>query len=173
MMNRSVASQGITYLFYVLVQVLLGSQLILFDKAFAFLYVGFLLMLPFETGPLLLMTVGFFTGLSVDIFYDTVGINATACLIIMYIRPFVVNSLMPQGGVEIGTSPSMKNMGWMWFTTYSLLLVFIHHLVLFFMEAFSFRSFLHTLTNVLASTLLTFFTLVLIQLAFYSKSKSK
>lgn len=169
MSNRSLIGQMIALILYVLGQVTLGSQFILFDRAFTLLYVGFLLMLPLDSGPLLLMVVGFLTGLTVDIFYDTLGINAVSALVLMYVRPRIIALLTPQGGIEPGATPSMVNMGTTWFSTYVLFSLLVYNLVLFFLEASSFRPFFYIMGNVLASTILTYLVLVIIQLAFYRK----
>ncbi|MEL6534435.1 MAG: Rod shape-determining protein MreD [Bacteroidota bacterium] len=168
---RSIPAQILLALLYVVTQAYLGSQLVLFDTAFTFLYIGFLLMLPFEVGPITLMVVGFFMGLGVDVFSDTLGINAVASTVMMFIRPGVVNILMPQGGLESGAVPSLRMMGLGWYLRYTLSLIFVHHLVLFFLEAFTFRYFLQTISQVLASSVITFMTLLIIQLAFYRKTR--
>jgi len=169
---RSAPVQFIFAILYILAQAYLGSQLVLFDTAFTFLHVGFLLVLPFEVGPIALMLVGFFMGLGVDIFSDTLGIHAVAGTVLMFMRPGIVNLLMPQGGIESGTLPSLRMMGLSWYLRYSLSLIFVHHLVLFFLEAFTFRYFLQTFSQVLASTILTFVALVIIQLTFYQKKRA-
>lgn len=171
MRTSALPLQALAGILYVLAQVLLGSQLILFDRAFAFLYLGFLLLLPFEIGPIWLMLIGFLTGLFIDLFYDTVGVHAIACLVTMFLRPNMVNILMPQGGIESGARPSLRTMGSSWFVPYALVLIFIHHLVLFFVEAFTFRAFFFTLGNAFFSTLITFASIVLLQLAFYPKQR--
>ena len=169
MISRFAPIQLLIALLYLITQVLLGSQLHLFDTAFCFMYVGFLLMLPFETGPIVGMVMGFSLGLGVDLFYDTLGINAIASLVLMYLRPAIVNLLMPQGGLEAGTTPSLRMMGGSWYLRYTLVLLLVHHLVLFYLEAFTFRFFFRTLLSVFSSVLITFATLVIIQLTFYRK----
>ncbi|HAA13754.1 MAG TPA: Rod shape-determining protein MreD [Cytophagales bacterium] len=168
---RSAPIQFVLALLYIVAQAYLGSQLVLFETAFTFLHVGFLLMLPFEVGPIALMLVGFFMGLGVDVFSDTLGIHAVAGTVMMFMRPGVVNILMPQGGIESGILPSLRMMGLSWYLRYALSLILVHHLVLFFLEAFTFRYFLHTFTQALASTVITFMAVVIIQLSFYRKKR--
>ena len=83
-MSRSVILQVISFFLYLFFQVLILKNVVLFDTAFCFLYLGFLLLLPVETNPLVLMGVGFLLGFSVDMFYDSLGIHAGAAVFIMY-----------------------------------------------------------------------------------------
>lgn len=172
MNNKNAIIQIFYFFIYLAVQILFAKNLILFDKAFCFLYVAFLLLLPFETGPLLLMVIGFITGMAVDIFYDSFGIHAAASVLIMYLRPYWKNMITPRGGYEIGMEPTLKLMKFEWFATYAAPLIFIHHLALFFIEAGGLHLFFFTITKVLFSTVFTFITIVIIQYLFYSSKRS-
>lgn len=155
---------------YLLFQVLLLKNFILFDTAFSFIYIGFILMLPLEIGPLLLMAIAFLLGFSVDLFYDSIGINAAASVLIGFLRPYWLNIVTPRGGYEEVVIPNLKTLDFGWFFTYSLPLIFIHHFALFYIEAGGFGMFFFTLTKVFFSTILTFFILVLTQYLFYKKA---
>ena len=78
MSSRNYISIVISFFLYVLFQVLLLKNFILFDTAFCFLYVAFILMLPLEMGPLTIMIISFLVGFSVERVYDSIGINAAA-----------------------------------------------------------------------------------------------
>ncbi len=150
-------------------QVLFLKNLTLFDTAFCFLYVAFILMLPLEIGPLLLILIGFVMGLTIDIFYDSIGINAAACVFIAFIRPFWLSLITPRGGYEEVNIPKLKTLGFSWFFAYSLPLIFVHHVVLFYLEAGNMHMFFFTLSKVIFSTILTFIIVVLSQNMFYRK----
>ena len=156
---------------YLLLQVLLLRNFFLFDSAFCLAYIGFLLLLPIETSVLWLLLLGFTLGLSVDIFYDSLGIHASACVFIMFVRNYWINLLTPQGGYDLGAVPSLALDGWQWFVSYALPLVFLHHLVLFYVEAGGFHLYAFTLMKVLASTLFTFVFLFILQFFFYNKRR--
>lgn len=172
MQGLSIIAQVIYFLIYLVLQVVLMENVVLFDVAFCFLYVGFLLMLPFEAGTIRLMLMGLAMGLCVDIFYNSFGIHAAASVFIMYIRPYVVSAIAPRGGYETGMTPKLKVMGIEWFSAYSLILIFLHHLLLFFIEAGGFEMFFYTLIKVIASTLFTFVVILIIQYLFYSSKRS-
>ncbi len=168
-MNRGSILLIFRFILFVLLQVLIFKDLILFDRAFCFVYLGFLLLLPIELGPLLIIGIGFFTGLSVDVFYDSLGIHAASSVLIMFLRPYWISLLTPQGGYDIGAQPNIKTLGFMWFLIYSLPLIFIHNFTLFFLEGFGFRLFLITLSKVISSAVFTFIILALLQYLFTSK----
>lgn len=170
MSSRIYISTIVSFFLYVLFQVLLLKNFILFDTAFCFVYVAFILLLPLEIGPLLLMLVAFITGFTIDIFYDSLGINAAASVFIAFLRPYWLKIVTPRGGYEEIVIPSLKSIDFGWFFIYSLPLIFIHQLVLFFLEAGGFDMFFYTLSKVFFSTLLTFFIVVLTQYLFHKKT---
>ncbi len=168
----AIVVQVFYFIIYLILQVVLVQKMVLFDVAFCFLYLGFLLMLPFEAGAIRLMLMGLLMGLCVDIFYNSLGIHAAASVFIMYLRPHVVRLTTPRGGYETWMTPKLKIMGFEWFSVYSLMLIFLHHLLLFFIEAGGFSNFFYTLLKVLASTAFTYVVIVIIQYLFYSSRRS-
>lgn len=170
MNSKNFISVIVSFFLYVLFQVLLLKNFILFDTAFCFLYVAFILMLPLELGPIALMLIAFAVGFSVDLFYDSIGVNAAASVFIAFLRPYWLKAITPRGGYEEIVVPNIKTMDLGWFIVYVLPLVLVHHSVLLFLEAGGFGLFLFTLSKILFSTLLTFFVIVLAQYLFYKKA---
>ncbi|WP_255518116.1 Rod shape-determining protein MreD [Fulvivirga sp. M361] len=170
-MSGRIIIQVFSFFAYLLIQALVVKNFVLFDRAFCFVYIGFLLLLPIETGLLPLLFLGFITGIGADIFYDSLGIHASACVLIMFLRNYWINLLTPQGGYDTGALPSLSLDGWQWFSSYALPMVFMHHLVLFYVEAAGFGLFTFTLTKVFASTLFTFVLLFTLQYLFYNKRR--
>ena len=78
-MSRVSILQIVSFFIYLLYQVLILQNVVLFHTAFCFLYVAYLLVLPVETNPLALMGIGFIMGIAVDMFYDSLG-PACVCL---------------------------------------------------------------------------------------------
>ena len=69
------------------------------------------------------MTVAFLFGLTLDYFMHTPGLHAAACVLIAYLRPFVVNMLISQEGADKNyLSPSITSMGWAPYFTYVFVL---------------------------------------------------
>ncbi len=147
-------------------------NVVLFDKAFCFAYIAFLLLIPLEAGALLVMLMGFATGLIIDIFYDSLGIHASACVIIMFLRPYLVNLMTPRGGYDAGLVPTLRVMGFEWFSVYSYVLILVHHLALFYIEASGVSMFFYTFSKAFFSSILTFSVVIIIQYLFYAPRRS-
>lgn len=169
MSNKTIISVVVSFFLYVLFQVLLLKNFILFDTAFCFLYIAFILMLPLEIGPLVLMIISFAMGFIIDLFYDSLGVNAAASVFIGFLRPYWLNLVTPRGGYEEIVIPNLKTMDFGWFFTYSVPLIFIHHALMFYLEAGGFDMFFYTLSKVFFSTIFTFLIVVLTQYLFYKK----
>lgn len=151
---------------YLLYQVMILQNVVLFHTAFCFLYVLYLLVLPVDTNPIALMGIGFAMGFAVDMFYESIGLHAFASVLIMYLRNYWLNSLTPQGGYDSSTVPSMALNGVQWFVVYAVPLIFLHHALLFFMEVGGFQLFWWTLWKVITSTLFTTFVILIAQFLF-------
>ncbi len=153
----------ILFFVYVLVQVMLLKELVLFDSAFCFLYVAFILLLPFELSAIMTIVIGFFTGFTIDIFYDSMGLHAFAMVLMSYLRNYWLPVITPQGGYDAGNSPTIGANGVQWFLVYSIPLVFIHHFVLFFLEASGFEMFWYTMLKIISSMFFTMIVIIFLQ----------
>jgi len=165
-MSRIGIPQVIAFFVYLLYQVMILQNVVLFHTAFCFLYVAYLLLLPVETNPLALMGIGFLMGFAVDMFYESIGLHAFACVFVMYVRNYWLSSITPQGGYDSNVTPSMALGGFQWFVVYALPLVFIHHLMLFYMEAGGFGMFWFTLWKTIVSTFFTTLVILIAQFLF-------
>jgi hypothetical protein len=167
-MSRISIIQIISFFIYLLYQVLILKNIVLFNTAFCFLYVAYLLFLPVEANPVFLMFVGFLMGFAIDIFYDSPGLHAFACVLVMYVRNYWLASITPQGGYDSSSTPSIAINGIQWFLMYTVPLVFLHHAVLFFVEAGGFGMFWFTMWKIITSTLFTTLVTVIVQFLFPS-----
>jgi len=171
MIRKGIVVHIVSFFLYILVQVALFKNIVIFDKGFCFIYIAFLLLLPIETNVVVLMFLGFLTGFTVDIFYDSLGIHASASVFIMFARNYWLNLLTPQGGYESNAVPTIRLNGWQWFSFYSLPLIFVHQTILFFVESAEFDLFGFTLSKVVFSTIFTFIILMISQYLFYNRRK--
>ena len=153
------------FIFLILFQVLILNNIQFNGYINPYLYIYFILLLPFETPRWLLLLSAFLLGLSLDAFTNTFGLNAAACVLMAFLRPFVISAISTGTEFMIGHSPSLKNQGFKWFAYYSITLIFIHHFSLFYLEIFRFSEFFQTLLRVLLSSA---FTLLLVFLAEYA-----
>jgi hypothetical protein len=158
------------FFFLILLQVIILNNIGLYNMVNPYLYVMFILLLPLETPLYLLLGLSFAMGLSIDIFSNTGGMHAAACTLMAFVRPLVLLIITPRGGYEHQPVPNLRNMGIQWFLTYSVILVLVHHLLLFQLEIFRIDEFLITFTRSILSSV---FTLVLIFIAQYLTGSSK
>jgi hypothetical protein len=107
--------------------------------------------------------------LTVDIFTNTPGVHASACLLIGFLRPVVLQLISSRETLESVSAPRVENMGLNWFAGYVTFLVVLHHLFLFFIEAFTFESFYITLIRVILSSALSVVLIVLSQFIIFRK----
>ena len=152
------------FVFLILFQVLILNNIQLSGYINPYFYIYFILLLPFETPRWLLMLSAFLLGISIDAFTNTFGLNAFACVLMAFVRPFVITTISTGTEFMIGHSPSLKNQGVKWFAYYSVILVLVHHFALFYLEIFRFTEFFQTLLRVLLSSL---FTLIIVFIAEY------
>ena len=162
-MIRSGLVQFFLFFIYALVQVLLLKNVVLFNTAFCFLYVAFILLLPIETNNLLLMLAGFLLGFTIDIFYDSLGLHAFSLVLVGYVRNFWLAIITPQSGYDSGVEPTLSDNGLQWFLVYSIPLIFIHHFTLFFVEAAGFSMFWFTMLKIITSLLFTLTVVLILQ----------
>ena len=165
-MNRNNLYKIISFFLYLFIQVLVFNKIVLFGTAHNFIYIGFLLTLPFEIAVIPGMLIGMMLGLGIDAFSNTFGIHAAASVLLMYLRPIMISYLTPQGGYPAGVLPKPNILGLSWFTYFSLPLIFIHQAVLFFIEYGGVTMFWETSWKVVASTFYSFLLIVIIQYMF-------
>jgi len=171
-MNNIIFKNIIRFIILVLIQVFVLNNIRINGYINPYLYILFILLLPFETPGWLLLLSSFFLGLSIDIFAHTPGMHASASVFMAFSRPIVVRFISGTKGVESGMAPGIKDMGFQWFFLYSLILILLHHLLFFYLEVFRFNEFLQTLYRALLSTLSTL-TLVLLVEYLFMKRKDK
>lgn len=171
-MSRLGITQIISFILLLTLQVVFLKNVVLFHTAFCFLYISFILLLPIDMNRLILLGVGFGMGLMVDIFYESLGMHAFACVLIMFMRNYYLNMLTPQGGYDSNVRPTLATNGLQWFLVYVTPLVFLHHVVLFFLEAGGFTIFWLTLWKAFASTIFTTFMIVVVQFLFPDRKRT-
>ena len=157
------------FILLVIIQVLVLNNIQFIGFSNPYLYILFILLLPFETPGWLLLLVSFFLGLSVDMFSNTFGLHASASVFLAFLRPYVLVLFSPREGYDPGASPKAFSMGFVWFAKYSVILIFSHHIFLFFIEAFNYSDIRTILLRTIASTVLTFVLVVLSQFFMHRK----
>ncbi len=146
----------------VVMQVLVFDNIRLGNYIHPYIYVLFIMLMPFDTPKWRLLVEGFAIGMLVDIFNGTPGLNAAATVFMAYMRPYIIGITTRKSDIEDKTAPSVTEMGLQWFSLYGLLLLVLHNLFLFWLEAFSIRLFGRVLLEVLLSAPFSLFVIILI-----------
>ncbi len=143
------------YAVLVLLQILLFNNIQFSGYINPYVYILFIILLPVNIAGWFLLFIGFFSGLILDLFLNTPGMHAGATVAASFFRPLILRSISPRDGYNPDAEPSMALFGFRWFLIYSLLVILVHHLFLFYLEVFSLASFFKTFIKVILSTLFT------------------
>jgi hypothetical protein len=109
--------------------------------------------------------VAFVTGLLLDLFYKTPGLHAASCTFIAYVRPYLINLLLPKEATEWGNQePTSKNMGSVPYWTYMIIMTMLHHFWMIFWEWMQFGSFLFFLGKIIATSAISILLLLITDL---------
>lgn len=136
-MTNTYTANALRFLTLLLVQGLILQNIAL-GRVNMYIYPLFILLLPIEVPHALIVLLGFFYGLLIDIFYDMDGLHAAATTLIAFARPAVCAVLEPRGGYEFGQTLSKHNLGIRWFINYSAILIFTHLLIVVTLEELAF-----------------------------------
>lgn len=107
------------------------------EYVFVFLSPLFIALLPLRTPKPLVVIFAFLFGLSVDFFYETLGVHAAAATFCGYARQYVLAVLEPRDGYKVKASPDGKDLSLSWWLSYLANLVAGYTIFYFCMEAFS------------------------------------
>ncbi len=124
-----------------------------------FIYPLIIFMLPFKLFRHYVILIGFFVGLTIDMFYDTVGVHAFALTATAYARGILLSYLEPRGGYQLSMNPTMRSLGLNWVLTFTALSLVIHSFLYFTAEIFTFvyigKILLKTVVTTVLSLLVT------------------
>jgi len=147
------------FLIIFLIQVLVLKRINIawedFNYIFLIVYPLFILLIPLKISRPLLLLLAFIIGLGVDMFYDSPGLHAASLVFTAFIRKHILKFLEPVEGYKTDSTPTISKYGFNWFLIYSSILMFIHLLVFFSLEAFSFVFFIDILLKTIFSFILS------------------
>ena len=168
-MINSILKFALAFILFVLAQVLLFNNIQLSGYINPYVYIMFILFLPVETPAALTLLLSFGIGIIIDFYSGSAGMHAFASTFAGFIRPFVLRSISPHDGYNPRAYPSMSNYGFRWFLLYAVIIVFVHHTVLFFIETFRIMDILGTFMRIIFSTVFSLIFVVIIE--FYRKRR--
>lgn len=160
------------FIVLLILQVLVINNLELSFYINPYIYPLFILTLPLKTSRVALLLMAFGSGIVIDFFTNTAGMHAAALVWMAYMRPFIFKSLSPRSNISSDDMLNIKSVGLSSFFYYTMILLFLHHFLYFFLEVFSFANFFSTLLKVLLSTAVSGL-LVMILAILFAPQKSR
>ena len=128
-----------------------------------YLYILFIMLLPFEIAGWFMLILGFLLGLVIDIASYNIGYHTIATVFMAYCRFHLLRFIAPRDGYEQGMTPTLPSLGFSWFFRYVSILTLAHHLVLFWVESFRFGDLIQATLRALASSIFTIFLIFICQ----------
>jgi rod shape-determining protein MreD len=168
-MINSILRFGLIFILLILLQILIFNNIQFSGYVNPYIYILFILLLPIEIPSWLLLLLSFTTGLIMDFFYGSTGMHSSATVLAGFVRPYVLRVISPRDGYDLGSDPSMQTYGFIWFLTYTSLIVLVHHTALFYLEVFRFADFFRTMLRVLLSSLFSITFILLFE--YYRRGK--
>lgn len=162
-MIKIYARNILRFVLLVLLQVLVFDNIELNGYINPYIYILFIILLPFETPKWLILVLAFALGLSVDLFSMTPGLHAAATVLIAFLRPFILQTFAPRDGYEPGSFPRIVYYGLNWFAKYAFIMVMAHHLLLFSLEIFRLSDIMLILSKTILSGIISTLFILLSQ----------
>ncbi len=152
-MNKNI---NISLLFFSLLflQVFVLNNILFMGYINPFIYVAFVILHPLKEQRFYFLFLSFLLGLSIDFFSDSGGINAFSLLFIAYIRLFFIRVIFNKSKQDyllfnLNSEPFGRVFN------YVMILIVIHHFILFSLSNFSTQNFLDVLINTSYSSIFT------------------
>lgn len=163
----------VRFCLFILVQVFVLNQIPpLHHLVTPYLYFLFILWLPFNTGRIVQLLLAFLLGFALDSFTKTYGLHSSACLLIAYVRPYLINALTEQEKAEMNfREPTFQSLGIAPYFVYITLLTFLHHILLFFLQALQTGGMVYFVVKSLFSTAVSVVLILLTELLFSRKQR--
>ncbi len=170
-MILEIFSYLLRFIAIILLQILVVNNIELSSYINPYIYVAFILTLPVTMKPWQIVFLSFILGAAMDAFSSTPGLHIAATNFMGYMRIHYLRATTTKEDIEGRMVPSISQKGIVWFSVYGFVMVFMHHLVLFFLEIYGFHEFFRTLSRVFVSTLVTLLLIVVGQLLFFRSKK--
>jgi len=144
----------VRFIVLILLQVLVLNNIQFLGFINPYLYILAIISLPVKTPRWLSLLLAFGLGLTIDVFTDTLGLNALVCVLIAFLRNPLIKLLVSNED-NVNFTPSFSTFGFASYVKYVIVLILIHHFALYYLEVFSFTNFLTTAYRASLSSIIT------------------
>ena len=167
MISRTIITDILIIAFLVALQIFVLNRITIFGKFTPVLYPVFVMFYPFFRNRYHFLALSFLLGLGIDAFLYTWGINAFATTLVAYFRTMIFRT-----STDTSTDFfSLQSLQWSQFLLFILSSIFLHQLVVQYLEFFKLSRFFDIFVNILATSGISFIFIVLYALIFKIKQK--
>ncbi len=169
-MNNAVLTNISRFLLLLFIQGLILKRLSLGWEGIVYvnvmIYPLFILLMPLRTPRPVILLSAFALGIGVDLFYGTLGLHTSATVLTAYARSYVLAFMEPREGYNVNYSPTKARMGAPWFLRYASIMMGIHLIAYFSIDAFSPQFFFSIVIKALYTFLFSLFFIIIIMQLF-------
>jgi len=159
-MNSALLGNIARFILLLVAQVLIFNRIDLFGFINPFPYVLFIILYPVNGNKSGLLAASFLLGLLMDMFWNSGGVHAAACLVLAYYRPaifkFSFGLSYEYQTVRLNDVVTPERFSFL------LIAIVLHHVVLFVLEVFKVSFLWDILVRTLLSTIFTIITCIII-----------
>ena len=159
-MNSTLLVNVSRFILLLAVQIIIFNNMNFLGYISPFPYILFIILYPVNGNKTALVVASFLLGLVMDMFNNSGGAHATACLVLAYFRPslfkFAFGLSYEYQTIKLNDVLTPERF------TFILLAILIHHLTLFLLETFQLTYILDTLTRTLLSTVFSIIICIII-----------
>jgi len=168
-MNNVILTNAFRFIMLVLVQILVLSHINFLGYINPLLYILFIILFPVKNNRVAFLLLSFLLGITIDMFLDSGGMHAAACVTIAFIRPAVLKFCF--GAVYEHQTIKFDQIEFSSKLTYIVILTVIHHFILFLFEVFNLSKIILVFQKTLFSSIFTIILCVLVTVIFSRKTK--
>ena len=159
-MNSALLVNISRFVLLLAIQVIIFNNMNFLGYISPFPYILFIILYPVNGNKSGLIASSFLLGITLDLFSNSGGIHATACLVLAYLRPslfkFAFGLSYEYQTIRLNDVVTPQRF------TFIFLSVIIHHFTLFILEAFQLSYILDTLITTVLSTTFTIILCIII-----------
>lgn len=167
MISRTLFTDILMIILLVALQIFVLNRITLFGKYTPVLYPVFIMFYPFFRNKYQFLALSFLLGLGIDAFLYTWGINAFATTAVAYFRTLIFRTSTDSSTDFF----SFQSLQWSQYFFFIFSSIFLHQLLVQFVEFFKLSRFFEISINVLATSVISFIFILMYALAFKIKQK--
>lgn len=166
-MTKETLNLAASFVILVLAQALIFSHIDFMGYINPYIYILFIILFPANNNRTLFVFLAFLLGLVVDVFSDSGGVHAAACVTLAYIRPvflkFSFGTIYDYQSIKFSQTDFSSKL------TYFSALIFIHHLIMYSLEIFNISKIVLILQKTLFSGIFTIILCLIVTILFSQK----